>query len=189
MRRPARGPRRAAGSRSGSWARRARAPPSPRANDGALAGRPKASGAGAAPRGAGIASNPGTAPLEIAPAPRAQGPVEADEAGAVGADAVQARAARRADDPGAFDPARARRAAVDRLDLGEQRLFGQGPFVDLADALLRSDDAVRDDRQREEAGVKMMTRRGGKSGGSGLSERSCMSRKAQYAAASQRMTT
>ena len=42
--------------------------------------------------------------LEVLAAPGAQRPVEADQAGAVGADAVEARPARRADDPFVVDP-------------------------------------------------------------------------------------
>ncbi len=38
----------------------------------------------------------------------------------------------------------------DRLDLGEHHLFGEVPLVDVADALLRPDDLVGEDRDREE---------------------------------------
>src|SRR5262245_56464302 len=68
------------------------------------------------------------ASLEVLAAPGAQGPVETDQAAAVGADAVQARPAGGTDDPLVVDATGAGRAALDRLDLGEERLLGQVPL-------------------------------------------------------------
>ena len=90
------------------------------------------------------------APLKVLAAPRAQRPVEADEPAAVRADAVQACPAGRADDPFVVDAASAGRAALDRLDFGEERLFREIAFVDLTDLLVRPDDLVDEDRQREQ---------------------------------------
>ena len=61
---------------------------------------------------------------------------------AVGADALQPRPARRADDPFVVDPTLARRAVMDRLDLGEQRLLRQVALPGLADLLVRPDELV-----------------------------------------------
>src|SRR6185436_15841114 len=90
------------------------------------------------------------AALEVLAAPRAQRPVEADEAAAVRADAVQPRAAGRADDPFLVDPPIARRTVLDRLDLGEERLLGQVPLPHLANLLVRPDDLVDPHGQEEE---------------------------------------
>ena len=49
-----------------------------------------------------------------------------------------------------MDAAGTSRAALDRLDLGQQGLLGEVPFVDLADLLVRADDLVDEDREREE---------------------------------------
>ena len=118
--------------------------------------------------------------VEVAAAPRAQRPVEAHQAAAVGADAVQPRPTGGADDPLVVDTSGAGRTALDRLDLGQQRLLGEGALVHLADLLLRSDDPVGDHGEREKKiGVKMMTRLAAKYGRIGFADRSCMSRKAQ----------
>ena len=90
--------------------------------------------------------------LEVLAAPGAQGPVEADEPRAVRADPVEPRPTGRADDPFLVDAPLARRAVLDRLDLGEQRLLGQVPLPDLADLLVRPDDLVDPDREDEEDG-------------------------------------
>ena len=89
-------------------------------------------------------------PLEVLAAPGAQRPVQADQARAVGADAVQARPAGRADDPFVVDAPLAGRAVVDRLDLGEQRFLGQVALPDLADLLVGPDDLVDPHREDEE---------------------------------------
>ena len=87
-----------------------------------------------------------------------------------------------------FDAARAGRAALDRLDLGQQRLLGEGPLVDLADLLVRPDDPVDEDREDEEERREEDDQAAARYGRIGLAVRSCMSRNAQYADASHRMT-
>ena len=90
------------------------------------------------------------AALEVLAAPRAQRPVEPDEAAAVRADAVQPRPAGRADDPFLVDPPVAGRTVVDRFDLGEEGLLGQVALPHLADLLVRPDDLVDPHGEQEE---------------------------------------
>ena len=88
------------------------------------------------------------AALEVLAAPGAQRPVHADQPAAVRADPLQSGPAGRADDPFIVDPALARRAVVDRLDLGEEGLLGQVALPDLADLLVRAGRSCRSRRRR-----------------------------------------
>src|SRR4029077_20866419 len=89
-------------------------------------------------------------PLEVLAAPGAQRPVHPHQPAAVRADPLQSGTAGRADDPFIVDPTLARRAVMDRLDLGEERLLGQVAFPDLADLLVGPDDLVDPDGEDEE---------------------------------------
>ena len=90
------------------------------------------------------------AALEVLAAPRAQRPVETDEAAAVRADAVQPGPAGRADDPFLVDAPIAGRAVVDRFDLRKEGLLGQVALPHLADLLVRPDDLVDPHGEEEE---------------------------------------